>query len=179
VACCLRMNDMVTMLDSVLATLANDASAQCTASTRPEITTNALTLAWPEIVGRDLAKVSRPDRFDPRTGLVEVGVEPRWREALFALRQEVSSRVRRRFPRVAGVRFVTVDEGSVRRQAAGSTDGRLAPTGDTTAGARVPEPAPADAVFLDGRTAGVHDPALRRSLHELILAVESRARTSR
>jgi hypothetical protein len=166
------MDDLVTMLDTVLATLAREAGAQCGPAARAEGIVNALNLAWPAIVGRDLAKVSRPDGFDPGSGLVDVAVEPRWREALFTVRHEITSRVRRQFPRVAGVRLVTVDEGTVRTASGFSMDGRRASTAEPAAGDRVRESAPESDALADARTAGVRDPALRQALHALIRAVE-------
>lgn len=164
---------MAPMLDKLLESLARGARGEFASMADAE---NAVRLAWPSLVGRDLARVSAPLRIDPATRLLEVGVEPRWREALFAARALLTTRVQAIAPRLAGVRLSTIAEGSARERvgatvpppsnaiADGPGTGPSAASIDAAHDRARPSP--------DPRTACITDARLRESLDALVRAVE-------
>jgi hypothetical protein len=150
------MKALTTVLDDVLEKLAHGTGSGSDASAKAA--ESALRLGWSRIVGRELARVTTPLRFDATSRLLEVAVEARWREALFASRGVITERARHIVAALAGVRLVTVPEGHVPRPVPASPLG--------SAPEALAEPA------RDPRTAGLHDPDLRRSVDALIAAVE-------
>jgi hypothetical protein len=113
----------------------------------------AIRMAWPTVVGADLARIAAPGRVDPVTGLLEVQVEAPWREALYRMRHLLIDRVRSVGPEIRGVRLVTVPVGTLRPPAPATPAARAAP-----------EMAP------DARSAGVEDESLRAALDGLCRA---------
>jgi len=119
--------------------------------------------AWGSLVGRDVARRSRPDAFAGGTLRVVVDNSP-WLQELTLRDAELTAKVRERFPEVRAVRF---------------TLGALA-TEPEPAAAAGPRPVPlsaADHADIDAATAAITDERLADAARRLLVTARRFPRT--